>query len=86
VRVLGNDSPGLSALGEELGAELTAARANALASGNKQLSALLDNVKVKSSDREISIHLAVPAARVDDLLGNCDIFGPLPGVISTASR
>jgi hypothetical protein len=86
VHIRGNDSPGLSALGDELGAALTAARANARAGGNKKLSTLLENVKVKSSDREISIHVAVPASRVEDLLGNCDIFGPPAGAISTASR
>jgi len=80
VRVRGDDAAGLSDLAKGLGVALAAARVNSQATGNKGVSTLLANATVRPGDGELSIKLAVPAARVGDLLGDdCRLFGaPTP--------
>jgi hypothetical protein len=86
VRVRGDDAFGLSDVARQLGAALTAARANAQSTGNSTLFALLEEATVRPGDRELSIQLAVPGARVEELLWACKIFEPPPGAISAASQ
>jgi hypothetical protein len=76
IRVRGDDVAGLSTMAKGLGAILTAARANSRTTGNKSLAALLESAAVHPGDGELSIDLAVPAARVDELLGDCKMFAP----------
>jgi hypothetical protein len=83
VHIRGDDPAGLADLAKEVGAALAAGRA----SGDKKVAALLANTEVHTGERELSVRLAVPAARVEDLLGDCESFGPPSGgAISTASR
>jgi len=76
VRIRGEDAAGLSDLASGLGAALAAARSTSQSTGDKSLSALLANAAVRPSEGGFSIHLAVPAARVNELLGDCKIFYP----------
>ena len=77
VRVRGEDAAGLSDLADGLGAALTAARVKSKLTGNKHLSTLLEKAKVRPGEREFSLQLSVPAARVGELFGDdCKIFGP----------
>jgi hypothetical protein len=86
VRVRGDDASGLSDVARQLGAALTAARANAQATGNSKLFALLEEAAVRPGEREFSVQLAVPGARVEELLEACKIFQPPPGALSAATR
>jgi hypothetical protein len=76
LRIKGEDAAGLSELAGGLGAVLAAVRSTSQFTGDKSLSALLANAAVRPSEGGFSIHLAVPAARMDDLLGDCKIFYP----------
>ena len=76
VRIRGDDAAGLSDLAKGLGVALTAAHVNSQITGNKSLSALLENAAVRAGEGGLSIKFNVPAARVGDLLGDdCKIFG-----------
>jgi hypothetical protein len=76
VRIKGEDAAGLSGLADGLAGAFAAARASSQSSGDKSLSALLANAAVRPSEGGFSIHLSVPATRVNELLGDCKIFYP----------
>ena len=79
VRIRGDDAAGLADLAKGLGTALTAARLKSQITGNKSLSALLENAAVRPGEGGLSIKFAVPAAQIGDLLGDdCKIFGAPP--------
>jgi hypothetical protein len=76
LRIKGDDAAGLSDLASGLGAALAAVRSTSQSTGDKGLSALLAKAAVRPSEGGFSIHLDVPATRMNELLGDCKIFAP----------
>lgn len=72
VRVRGDDAAGLSDLAKSMGAALAVARVHAQATGDRELSDLLEFARVVPAGGTFSVELALPADRLERLFEGCD--------------
>jgi len=72
VRVQGPDQAGLDDLARTMGAALAVARVEAEATGDRATADLLEFATVDPGGQGLSLKVAVPAARLEALLGDCE--------------
>lgn len=72
IRIRGDDAAGLGDLARSLGGALALARTQAQGGGDDRLADLLDHAEVRPGDGELSIHLAVPADKLEAWFQGCE--------------
>jgi len=78
VQVRGSDRAGLDDLARTMGAALAVARVEAQATGDQATAALLEQAEVEPGGAGLALKVALPAARLEALLGDCERRRPAP--------